>query len=198
MLETPLFGRFHGENKRLVFSPPAPYHVLVRGTTGFGVFALIYGLGSGVAGYDVAYFYPQWWLLVGTLTTAAGVLAALSLQSISFDLQERHYRRRQGPGMFPKGTYGSLNDLDAVVLIAEPNSRLTANGVTYHLVLHWKNQKEPLMVLQQDTRQVRNGQPLNYAAAQLLQAGMAYARALGVPFYDNSHFPSKCPVTIWQ
>jgi len=175
-----------------------PYQVLVKGTVGLGAFMTLYGLGSAVFGYEVAYFYQQWWLMIGALVVMAGILAALSLQSITFDLKERFYRRRQGPGFLPRGTHGSLNDLDAVVLLAEPNSRMITGGVTYHLVLHWKNNKEPLMVLQQDTRQVAPGQPLNYAATQLLNQGMAYARALNLPFYDNSHFPSKCPVTVWQ
>jgi hypothetical protein len=30
----------------------------------------------------------------------------------------------------------------------------------------------------------------------LLQVGMKYAAALGVPFYDNSHFLSKNPVGV--
>lgn len=198
MLETPLFGRFVGENRRLAFVPPAPYRVLVRGCVGAGTAMAIYGLGAAAGLYEVASFYPEWWVFIGALVALAGGLAALSLQSITFDLRERYYRRRQGPGMFPRGTSGPLKDLDALVLISEPNSRLMAGGVTYHLVLHWKGQKEPPMVVQQDTRQMMAGQPLEFGAAQLRQAGIAYARALGVPFYDNAHFPSKCPVPVWS
>ena len=85
-----------------------------------------------------------------------------------------------------------------MVLIAEPNSRLMNGGVTYHLVLHWKGQSQPLMVVQQDTRVLVPGQPLNIAAQQLLAEGLRFSQAIGIPFFDNSHFASKCPVPIWR
>lgn len=192
MLETPLFGRFQGE-RRLAFLPPAIYLGLVRGCVGGGILMVLYGLF-----FDVAAFYPQWWQMVGTLLTGAGVLAAFSLHSVTFDLRERVYRRRQGPGMFPNMTQGRLDELDAVVLIAEPNSRLMAGGVTYHLMLHWKGMKEPPMVLQQDTRVLPSGMALNYGAAALLDVGFRYAKALGIPFYDNAHFPSRNPMSPFR
>ena len=149
-------------------------------------------------------FSATWWLLVGTLLVLAGIAAAFSLTSISFDLKEKVYRRRQGPGLFPKLSVGSISQLDAIVLLSEPNSRLLPGGVTYHLVLHWKVRPEtggrpgePLMVLQSDSRQLVPGQPLNISAQQLLQLGYQYSQALGIQFYDNSHFASKCPVPIW-
>lgn len=85
-----------------------------------------------------------------------------------------------------------------MVLIAEPNSKILTGGVTYHLVLHWKGEAQPIMVLQQDTRMLPPGQPLNVASQLLLQAGLKYAQAIGIPFYDNSHFASKCPIPIWR
>jgi len=199
MLETPLFGRFQGEGRRLVFAAPVVYHGLIRGTVGAGCLMILIGLTGDNFGFSAT-----WWLLVGTLLVLAGVAAAYSLVSISFDLKEKIYRRRQGPGLFPKQTVGSLSHLDAIVLIAEPNSRLMPGGITYHLVLHWKVRPEtqgqpgePLMVLQSDSRQLVPGQPLNISAQQLLQLGLKYSQAIGVPFYDNSHFASKCPIPIW-
>ena len=203
MLETPLFGRFQGENKRLVFSAPLLYHGLVRGCIGTGIAMVLYGLFAKATGFDGP-IYADWWVGIGILVTAAGIAAAFSLTSITFDLRERIYKRRQGPGLFPRQTIGPLTHLDAIVIISEPNSRLTPGGVTYHLVLHWKARPdtggspgEPLMVLQTDTRQIIAGQPLNIGAQQLIQVGAQYAQAIGVPFYDNSHFASKCPVPIW-
>ena len=90
-----------------------------------------------------------------------------------------------------------MNELDAVVLISEPNSRMLNGGVTYHLVLHWRGATQPPMVLQQDTRVLPSGQPLNLAASQILQLGLAYAHALGLKFFDNSHFASPCPVSVF-
>ena len=142
--------------------------------------------------------YPAWWQGIGLLVILAGTAAALSLTGISFNLGERHYRRRQGPGTFVKTIHGKFDELDALVLIAEPNSRMLAGGVTYHLVLHWKGQTQPIMVLQSDSRQLPPGQPLNIGAQQLLGQGLRYAQALGIPFFDNSHFASKCPVPIWK
>lgn len=192
MLETPLFGRFQGE-RWLAFLPPPIYLGLVGACVIFGPSMAIYGLF-----FEVASFYPEWWQMVGLLVTGAGILAALALQSVTFDLREKTYLRRQGPGFFPKTTRGRLSDLDAVVLIAEPNSRLMAGGVTYHLILHWKGVKEPPMVLQQDTRTLPSGMALNYGAAQILAVGFRYAKALGVPFYDNAHFPSRNPMSPFR
>lgn len=196
MLETPLFGRFQGENKRLVFSAPSMYHTLIRGCWGAGAFGVLFGLSTPALGVE-APFYPAWWVGTGVLVALAATAASFSLASISFDLKERHYRRRQGPGLFPKLTTGSISSLDALVLISEPRPQVIAGGVTYHLVLHWKSQAEPPMVLQQDTRSIPPGQPLNMGAQQLLQLGLRYAQSIGIPFFDNSHFASKCPVPIW-
>ena len=195
MLETPLYGRFIGENKKLVFGPVGPYIVLVRTCVIGGALAALMGAVAPELGVQLPE-YPLWWIFTGGMVCLAGVLAAWSLQLVVFDLKERVYRRRQGPGMFRQTTRGRLSDLDAVVLISEPNTRLLQGGITYHLVLHWKYKKEPPMVLQQDTRVVPTGQPMNIAAGPIHQRGVAYAKALGLPFYDNSHFPSPNPVPI--
>jgi hypothetical protein len=195
VLETPLYGRFVGENKKLVFGPTGPYVVLVRlCVIGGGLGVLVAALAPSVNLPD----FPVWWWIATVGTCGAGILAAWSLELVVFDLKERVYRRRQGPGTFHRTTRGRLSDLDAVVLIAEPNSRLLNGGVTYHLLLHWKLQKEPAMVLQQDTRIVPPGQPLNAAAGPIYQRGAAYAKALGLPLYDNAHFPSANPVPMFR
>lgn len=157
---------------------------------------MLYGPIMRLLGQEAA-LYPEWWFFTGAMLVGAATLAALSLQSISFDLKERHYRRRQGPGLLPRAFHGSINNIDALVLISEPNGRMVSGSVTYHLVLHWKNKVEPPMVVQQDTRLLGTGQPLNYAAGPILAAGSAYAKAMGVAFYDNSHFPSPCPVSVF-
>lgn len=196
MLETPLSGKFQREDTRLIFGPPAIYTNLVNGCLGLGGLMLLYGVVCKAAGRPTP-LYPEWWVLIGMLILGAGCLAALSLPSIVFDLREKTYTRRQGPGTFQRISKGPLSRLDAIVAIAEPNSRMMSGGVTYHLVLHWKEHAEPFMVLQQDTRQTVNGQPLNIAASQLLHQGERYARAIGVQYFDNTHFASKNPVTIW-
>jgi hypothetical protein len=38
--------------------------------------------------------------------------------------------------------------------------------------------------------------PLNAGAGYLLQVGIKYANALGIKYYDNSHFPSANPVGV--
>jgi hypothetical protein len=196
MIETPLFGRFMGENKRLVFSAPMPYHYLVRGSIGGGGGMILIGLLTAVTQIDAGP-PPPWWCFFGLLVLLAGVAAAFSLVSISFDLGERFYRRRQGPGLFSNLRVGSVNELDALVLVSEPNPSYLAGGVTYHLVLHWKGEAQPIMVVQQDTRMLPPGQPLNIGAHQLLTEGLKYAQAIGIPFFDNSHLAAKCPVPIW-
>ena len=190
MLETPLYGRFVGE-RRLSFLAPLPYLLLVRACYIGGALCILNGLF-----FLYQAFIPAWWQMLGVMLVGAGVLASLSLHSVIFDLREKSYRRRQGPGTFPKLTRGSTNDLDAIVLVAEPRSFPSA-AVTYHLVLHWKGQREPLMILQQDTRAMGPGIPLNAASGQIAAVGHRYAKALGLPFYDNSHIPAPCPRPIW-
>ncbi len=141
MIETPIVGRFQGEGRRLIFGPPALYHrfVWTVGIAG-GLFVLRSFLPLDFGPW------PAWWLGVGTMVILASVLAALSLQLVVFDLKERTYRRRQGPGVLPRRTHGRLDTLDAVVVIAETSGLLPQ--VTYHVVLHWKaGTTEPPLVL---------------------------------------------------
>lgn len=192
MLETPLVGRFQGEGRRITFSAPAPYHALVRGTALLGV-AMVLATALPVE----LPIYTTWWWMVGTLLILAAVAAAFSLQMISFDLRERTYRRRQGPGLIPRFSRGKLDELDAIVILADPRPGIPPT-VTLHMVLHWKGSREPIMVLQREVHGLPAGQAMNANAGPILQAGMRYAQALGVKFFDNSYFASPCPVPFWQ
>lgn len=197
MLETPLVGRFHGEGRRLIFAAPLPYQVLVKGTGALGGAMFLAPLAARIVGFDLP-LYEAWWTAVGLSLVVAAVGAAFSLQTIVFDLKERTYRRRQGPGFFPRFSRGRLDDLDAVVVLTEENGGAIPPSVTHHVVLYWKANREPLMVLQKDTRPWSRGQPLNAYAGPILQLAGQYAQALGVTFFDNSYFPSKCPVPFWN
>jgi len=192
MIETPLVGRFYGEGRRLTFAAPAPYQWLVKGTAAVGTVMFL----APFTGMELP-LYDAWWKAIGAMVIVAAVGAALSLQTIVFDLRERIYRRRQGPGFFPRFSRGRLDDLDAVVVLAELNQIAVTPSVTFHVVLHWKNNKEPLMVLERDTRSFIKGQQLNAHAGPVLQQAGRYAQALGVKFFDNTYFPSPCPVPIW-
>lgn len=192
MIETPIVGRYVGEDRKLVFGPPLAYHQFVWAVGGVGGFMFVAPFLS-----DSLPFYPNWWHLTGLAVFLAAFLASLSFQVITFDLKERTYRRRQGPGMMPRLTQGSFSDLDAVVAITEPRNVL-GGGVTYHVVLHWKaDRRQPLLVLLQETRNLPPGMPLNASAGAILPVGHRYAQSLGLPFYDNTHFPSPCPVALW-
>ena len=189
MLETPLIGRYQGEDKRLAFLPPWPYLLLVRAVTVAGIVFTLNSFFGFLPG-----FWSGWWFFVGMMLVLAAVMAGLSLHRVMFDLRERAYKRRQGPGFFQKSTSGSLSNLDAVQLIAEPSGR----RVTYHLLLHWKQGMEPSMILHQETRSIGPGQPLGLAADNIRNIGVRWAKSLGVTFYDNSHYASPNPTAIWR
>ncbi len=189
VLETPLIGRYQGEDKRLAFLPPWPYLLLVRAVTAAGITFTANAFFGFLPG-----FWSGWWFFVGMMLILAAVLAGLSLHRVMFDLRERAYKRRQGPGFFPKSTSGSLSNLDAVQLISEPSGR----RVTYHLLLHWKQGMEPSMILHQETRVIGPGQPLGLAADNIRNLGIRWAKSLGVTFYDNSHYASPNPTSVWR
>lgn len=195
MLETPLYGKFANEDRILVFSAPTAYHALIRFCVVGGGLATVYGL-LGFVGVTDPPVGTTWWTLTSLAVCLAGVFAAFSLVMIRLDAKTGTYRRRDGGGAFGATTTGTLSDLDALVLIAEPNSRMVTNGVTYHLVLHWKGGKEPPMVVQSDTRTLPAGQPLNVWSQPLRDRGIKYAQAIKAPFYDNAHFASPCPVRL--
>jgi hypothetical protein len=192
MIETPLVGRFYGEGRRLTFGAPAIYHALVRAT---GIAGAVMFLAPHLP--IPLPLYDAWWTAVGAMLLVAAFGAAFSLQSIVFDLRERIYRRRQGPGFFPRFSRGRLDDLDAIVVTAELNQISLPPSVTFHVALHWKGAREPLMVLERDTRTFSANQPLNAHAGAILQSAMRYSQALGIKFFDNSYYPSPCPVPIW-
>lgn len=199
MLETPLFGKFQGENKRLVFSAHTAYLGLIRGTVILGVGTAALGVAS--PGLTVSLPEPpEWFAIFGTMFALAGVWAAMSLQFIAFDLKERTYRRRQGPGFIPRTTRGSVHNIEAMVLLAEDGraSLSLTSGVTYRLALYWRGNAEPPMVLDQETVRLLPGAPLNYGAARMLANGVRYAQTLGLPFFDNSFTHAPCPVAVFS
>jgi len=184
MLETPLFGRFLGENKYLIFAPAKEYLWLVAVCV-FG------GAVVGVWGVVAQDFY---WTCLGVAVCMAGVWGAASLHWISFNLREHVYTRRQGPGLFPKTTRGSFKDLEVIFLLTE--QRLIMGQVTYRLLLQWRNHKEPPMVLTQTYFILAPGMPLNYGAGPLFHFGTKASQALGIPLVDNAHFLSANPASL--
>jgi hypothetical protein len=133
-------------------------------------------------------------MLISLAVCFAGIWANLSLVRIRFDLRTRAYRRRQGPGLIPRLWQGSIDDLDALVVIAE-TSLIAPGSFRYHLVLHWKNKMTPLMVLESEVR-VSPGGP--QAGGHFLVAkATKYGQKMGIAVYDNTHFISPCPVTAF-
>lgn len=194
MIETPMTGRFWGEGRRLVVAPPPPYLRLVAGVCVVGV-VMVTAVFTPI---ELAP-YREWWLMVGSLLILAGVAAALSLQWVAFDLKEKTYRRWQGPGFLPKYRAGRTSELDAVVVISEVNASLAGGGVTYHVVLHWRpDAQAPILVMHQESHRLPAGVAINANAAACLQLGSRYAQGLGIKFFDNSYYPSACPVPLWH
>jgi hypothetical protein len=191
-LETPLGGRFLGEAKWLLFSPPIWYDVLVVACIiGGPVMALL----GPRFGWPIVGFQPNaFW--VGTTVCLAGLWGALSSERMTCDLRNRTYSRLEGQSLGKRLTRGSLAELDAVVLYAEEYPvALMGRTVIYRLVIHWKGNKEPLLVVDRESHSIGGG-PLNSGAARIAQRGTRYAQALGVSFYDNSYFHRPAPVPV--
>jgi hypothetical protein len=132
---------------------------------------------------------------VGLAAFISGIWANMSLVRIRFDLKSRTYRRRQGPGLIPRLWQGSIDELDALVVIAEL-SVIAPGSFRYHLVLHWKQHKAPLMVLESEIR-ASNGGP-QQGGQYLLSKATKYAMSMRLPVYDNSHYVQSCPVPVWS
>ncbi|MBS1709496.1 MAG: hypothetical protein JSS65_12350 [Armatimonadetes bacterium] len=186
-LETPLKGRFWGENKRLIFAPPLWYDWLVFGCVigGFGAFLLgFFGLGDG------------YWGNVGVFVGFAGLWGALSSERMTIDLRQRTYWRRQGQGPFKKLTRGSLDSIDAVVAQAheQPSVSLTGRVVIYRIVLFWKGGREPLFIAERNESMLPFGAPIQTASQMTVAKGARYAQEMRLPFFDNTYFHSSDPL----
>ena len=196
-LETPLRGRFVGENKKLIFAPPHWYEVLVRVCIIGGIVASLLSF-LGIIFQAEGYGFVRW---VGLAVAAAGIWAYLSNERLVCDLVNRNYLRREGRGAFQRQSKGSLNELDALVLLAGHGlpgkfmgPLVPVNLVTYRLVLHWKGSRHPLLVVEQFDVDLPNGAPINHRAGHLVTLGSRYAASLQIPFFDNSYFISPDPL----
>ncbi len=185
MLETPTRGRFHKEERFLVFEPEPLYLMLVFACIGCGTAAFFYGM----------FVHDMWFLLVGLSVGLSGLWANLSLVRIRMDLKSRTYRRRQGPGFIPRLWQGSIDELDALVVVAEA-SMIAPGSFRYHLVLHWKHNRAPLMVLESEVRASPAGPQVG--GTMLVAKATKYASSMKVPVYDNTHYLSPCPITVWS
>lgn len=185
-LEMPLRGRLIGEDRGIVFGPPLWHDALVLG-------CLLGGPVLGVGGFLRLIPFPFW---IGFAIGLAGLWAYLSAERITIDLRARTYTRREGDGPFKRSTKGSLDELDALVLQTEqyPVPTLTGRLVIYRLVLYWKHQRQPLLVAAREEKTLASSAALNSGAGRLLHEGSRFARAMNLPFYDNSHFHSPSPL----
>jgi hypothetical protein len=176
-----------------MFAPPRWYDFLVIvcvvGGLLLSALAFIFGLPLFIIGPEVL-----WWAAL--LVVFAGLWAALSSERMICDLRNRTYMRLEGQAIGKRITRGSLHELDALVLLTEESPVGIGRTVIYRLVLHWKGQRLPLMVVEREERTIGSGQPLSVAAGPILERGVRFAQALAVPFYDNSHFRSPPPVPV--
>ena len=189
-LEVPLVGRFYGENKLLVFAPPLWHDALVGACI----------LGGAI--YTLLQLTNRMEVPGGMFTTVAillaGIWGAVSNERMVCELRNRTYTRFEGMGPGKQTIRGNLNELDALVLTAEQYAHGTgfAAPIIYRLVLHWKGQRHPSLVVEREQRSLPFGSPLNAGAGRMLAKGGRIAQALQIPYYDNSHMSGKSPVPI--
>lgn len=192
-LETPLAGRIWRET-RLIFAPPAWYDTLTYGCLAFGAISF---LGSFV-GLQIWILTPSILVWAGPLVFFAGLWGQMSSERMTCDTRAKSFARREGQGLFKRIIKGSLAELDAIVLLAEQDPTPTLGGqmVVYRLVLHWKHNKEPLLVIGTERHVLTTGMTLNTRAGRMAQLGNRWAGMLGLPFYDNSYFHSPEPLRL--
>lgn len=180
-------GRFVGENRKILFAPPVWYDALVAACIIGSIVVLVFR-------WTVQREFDFIFLAVGM----AGVWAALSNERLMVDLRNRSYTRREGKGIVKRFFRGSLAEIDAVVLTTElyPLAVATEQVVIYRILIHWKNQRQPVFVASRLQAQIPKGGPLNSRAGSLAALGQKYASALGVPFFDNSYFDSPAPIRV--
>jgi len=188
-LETPLVGRIWGENKRLACVPPEWYRNLVCACLLFGAWGTSTHF-IRLPGFR--FFSEQPWIAFAVLL--AGIWAVLSTEYAIFDLRSKTYFRRDGGGLFKRTRRGSSLDIDAVVLYCEQYPyTLTGGVVIYRIVIHWKNARVPLLIVDRKQVMLPSGVPLNHASKILSLQAQRYAQALGVRYHDNSYFHSPAP-----
>lgn len=192
-LEPPLFARLTRENRRLVIAPPVWYDRLVQ-------ICFIGGLIFGYLGLSHNRLIPpdffEWSQYVGFAVAIAGVLAMVSNERMTCNLTHRTYSRLEGQGIFRKIVNGSLQELEALVLMATPTPYPTDVGraVDYRLVLYWKGHKEPIFVVEFHRAPWPSHMPINGNAGFLYQQGVQLSKVLGVPFVDRSMVPAPVPL----
>jgi len=191
-LETPVTTMFYRE-KLLIFAPPLWYDLLVLaclfGGFGFSVYSFFQG------GFQIGNM-PFLGFFLGLAVGVAGIWGALSNERMSCDVIKRTYSRLEGQGIGKRLTRGSVDEIDAVVAMAERYMGGLGNTVVYRLVLHWKGATQPLLVIESQFVSINPGVPLNTKSAGILMHGSRIAAALKVPFYDNTYYPSPGPVKV--
>ncbi len=186
-----MHGHFWGENKRLFFSPPLWYDVLSIGCIFLGGLVVV----SGWVSIPILDIFEAF-RVAAIFVVVAGLWAMLSSERMLIDLRQRTYTRREGAGPFKRNIRGSLDEIDAIVLIASmavlPTGIFT--NVTYRLVMHWKGNKEPILVLERADRSFPASNGIHGGNQSILARGMRYAKETKVPFFDNSYFASPNPL----
>jgi hypothetical protein len=175
MLETPTFGKYGREERTLTFEAATPYIVFVYLTILFGAwFALTNYLND-----------HRIYFLTGLAVILAGIWANLSMTRIRFDLRNRTYRRRQGPGIIGQKLWtGTIDEIDAIVVLREDSLR----GPRFHIVIYWKQQRCPLMALESE---------FTANPAKIFAKAQRYSASLRLPLYDNTSFASPSPIPIF-
>lgn len=129
---------------------------------------------------------------MGPAVFFAGLWGQLSSERMTIDLRKKTYARREGQGVFKRIIRGSVSELDAVVALTEV-SALYPGAVIYRLVLYWKGNRWPLLILDRQNT-ISTGGQLNSSAGTIVAKGARYAQLLQISFYDNTYFASPEPL----
>lgn len=189
ILETPLRPVVKQEGKILLFGPPLPYIALIRAVYAIGGLITVkevlrlFGLDLySIYGAEPGQHMVSGDFFLGVALLFAGLFATLSLDFVQFDLRERVFRWRSGPGLLRLSHSGRFSDIQLLSVSALPSLlAMGTNTAFYGLYLHLNNRPGFKLLLTTQTM-AQGSSRAPFLLQNFIQYGSHVAREIGVAF----------------